>query len=105
MATPANPSAKSPANPSASKTAPPSGREQRPGADRESTVQQALNALAACAETLVQKHPEGPDKQVCMVQLNEAKRLISELSGAAPKPTPPPPPRATDGPNPAPARG
>jgi hypothetical protein len=98
---PAKPAAPSISNPSAPKSAP-SGS---PGAEGETTVQQALNALAACAETLVQKHPEGPDKQVCLVQLNEAKRLISELRGPAPKSTPPPPPRATDGPNPAPARG
>ena len=93
MANPPRPAPKSPANPSA----PTGTKDPRPGTDHESTVERALNALSACAETLVQKHPGGPDKQVCLGQLEEAKRLVSELRGSAPAPTPPPPPRATDG--------
>jgi hypothetical protein len=58
----------------------------------ESTVTQALNALAACAETLAGSHPDGPNKNLCMVQLTEARRLIAQLDER--KPQPPPPPQA-----------
>jgi hypothetical protein len=68
-----------------------------PGQDRDSTVMQAFNALAACAETLVARGPEGPDKQLCMVQLTEAKRLIAQLGGSGAVPKPPSPPKPARG--------
>ena len=58
----------------------------------ESTVSQALNALAACAETLSGSHPDGPNKQLCMTQLGEAQRLVAQLDER--KQAPPPPPQA-----------
>jgi hypothetical protein len=57
---------------------------------RDSTVQRALNALAACAESLVDQHAPGPGKETCRIQLDEAKRLIASLEAAearAPSPS------------------
>ena len=63
-----------PVNPGQRNSPGPAGAQ--PG---ESKVQQALNALAACAESLVESRPGAPDRDTCRVQLAEAKRLIASL--------------------------
>jgi hypothetical protein len=85
------------------KHAPAPKADGSPKTGPESTVTQALNALAMCAETLANGHPDGPQKQMCLVQLTEAKRLIAQLDEPRPTPPPPPPKHASSPKPPAPA--
>jgi hypothetical protein len=73
---------------------------------RESTVQKALNALAACAESLADPSVPGPAQETCRAQLAEARRLIATLEGATPSSGPSVPPAAREGgSSPRPPRG